>query len=372
MEKERKVEYSELIYDLIFVYIIGRNNSLLHTAEGGFVSAGQFLVYVLCTLAAIQIWNFTAFYINMFGRNGARDHIFMFFNMYMLYFVAEGTREHWQAYFTVYHTAWAAILINIGAQYLIELRNHGQSPYNRAIIKRMSAVLLGEAAIVLISIPVYKLTGMMLSPAAIAFGIITTMLMGRGERSESIDFAHLSERAMLYVVFTFGEMIIAISSYFKADINFGTIYFSIMAFLIVVGLFLSYGTLYDKIIDREMKTSGLGYMLIHVFLIFALNNITAALEFMHSEEIELVPKIVFLIVSFLIYYLFLFLTERYAKLKCRPTAGFCIKLLLAAVSFAAVMLILKDYMQLNIAVTVIYVFGVYLVLHRIGKISADI
>lgn len=372
MEKERKVEYSELIYDLIFVYIIGRNNSLLHTAEGGFVSAGQFLVYVLCTLAAIQIWNFTAFYINMYGRNGARDHIFMFFNMYMLYFVAEGTREHWQAYFTVYHTAWAAILINIGAQYLIELRNHGQSPYNRAIIKRMSAVLLGEAAIVLISIPVYKLTGAMLSPVAIAFGIITTMLMGRGKRSESIDFAHLSERAMLYVVFTFGEMIIAISSYFKGDINFGTIYFSLMAFLIVVGLFLSYGTLYDKIIDREMKTSGLGYMLIHVFLIFALNNITAALEFMHSEEIELVPKIVFLIVSFLIYYLFLFLTERYAKLKCRPTVGFCIKLILAAVSFAAVMLVLKDYMQLNIAVTVIYVFGVYLVLHRIGKISTDI
>ena len=28
--KEKKVEYIELIYDLIFVYIIGRNNSLLH------------------------------------------------------------------------------------------------------------------------------------------------------------------------------------------------------------------------------------------------------------------------------------------------------------------------------------------------------
>lgn len=31
MEKEeKKVEYLELIYDLIFVYLIGRNNSLLH------------------------------------------------------------------------------------------------------------------------------------------------------------------------------------------------------------------------------------------------------------------------------------------------------------------------------------------------------
>ena len=31
--KEKKVEYIELIYDLIFVYIIGRNNALLETAR---------------------------------------------------------------------------------------------------------------------------------------------------------------------------------------------------------------------------------------------------------------------------------------------------------------------------------------------------
>lgn len=36
-KEEKKVEYLELIYDLIFVYIIGRNNSLLHAAEGGFI-----------------------------------------------------------------------------------------------------------------------------------------------------------------------------------------------------------------------------------------------------------------------------------------------------------------------------------------------
>ncbi len=28
-QDEKKVEYIELIYDLIFVYLIGRNNSLL-------------------------------------------------------------------------------------------------------------------------------------------------------------------------------------------------------------------------------------------------------------------------------------------------------------------------------------------------------
>ena len=41
-KEEKKVEYLELIYDLIFVYIIGRNNSLLHHVENGFVSGTTF------------------------------------------------------------------------------------------------------------------------------------------------------------------------------------------------------------------------------------------------------------------------------------------------------------------------------------------
>ena len=83
-KKEKKVEYVELIYDLIFVYVIGRNNSLLHHISGGFVESGMFLAYILCTLAVIQIWNYTTYYINLYGRNGARDHVFLFINMFLL------------------------------------------------------------------------------------------------------------------------------------------------------------------------------------------------------------------------------------------------------------------------------------------------
>ena len=135
----------------------------------------------------------------------------------------------------------------------------------------------------------------------------------------------------------------------------------------MVGLFLSYGTIYDNIIDREMSTSGLGYMLIHVFLIFSLNNITAALEFMHSEEVALIPKILFLIISFLIYFAFLFMTAKYAKLKCRPSKNFCVKMLLTAAGFVVIMLLCRKLMWVNIAITVVYVFAVYFVMYRIGS-----
>ena len=120
--KEKKVEYIELIYDLIFVYIIGRNNQLLHIFDNGFVTMPAFLFYVMTTLAIIQIWNYSTYYINVYGRHSVREHIFMFVNMFLLYFIGEGTRTDWQAYHTQYHIAWALILINIGVQYLLDKR----------------------------------------------------------------------------------------------------------------------------------------------------------------------------------------------------------------------------------------------------------
>ena len=51
--EEKKVEYIELIYDLIFVYIIGRNSSLIHNMEGGFIDPDIVLTFIFCTMITI-------------------------------------------------------------------------------------------------------------------------------------------------------------------------------------------------------------------------------------------------------------------------------------------------------------------------------
>lgn len=368
-KEEKKVEYLELIYDLIFVYIIGRNNSLLHSTSDGMVQPGMFLAYVLCTLAVIQIWNFSTYYINIYGRNGLREHIFLFSNMFLLYFVAEGTREHWESYHTQYHVAWALILLNIALQYFIELRNHKDEPEHLPGIKRTMTILIIEAVLVLAVALVYAATGIDVSGIPILFGIASAFLNGKGADG-IIDFAHLTERAMLYVVFTFGEMVIAIAGYFEGEFSPTLIYYALMAFLIVVGLFLSYGTVYDRIIDRERRDNGLVYMLLHIFMIFGLNNITNSLEFMQEEEMQLIPKIIFLIGSFLIYYVFLFATRRYSKTDCKPKLSFYLKMLGLAASFVILMLVFREQMMINIAITVIYVFAVYAIIYKAGKVNS--
>ena len=140
-KEEKKVEYLELVYDLVFVYLIGRENAILHHFRNGFIEPGAFVVFLVSTLAVIQIWTFTTFYINLYGRNGARDHVFLLVNMYLIYFMGESTRNDWQAYQTQYHIAWGLIVLNVGLQYLLELRNHETDVWNRDLIRRMAVNL---------------------------------------------------------------------------------------------------------------------------------------------------------------------------------------------------------------------------------------
>ena len=366
--KEKKVEYVELIYDLIFVYVIGRNNQLLHTFENGFVVLPAFMAYVMTTLAVIQIWNHTTYYVNIYGRHSVRDHVFLFINMFLLYFVGEGTTVGWQGFHTQYHIAWALILINIGVQYMIELKNY-RDEQNRRLIIRMMTILFVEALIVLADIPVYQATGKTwMTVAAIVFGFASVLLFSRESSGNFVDFPHLTERAMLYVVFTFGEMIVAISAYFEGDFSLNSTYFALMAFLIVVGLFLSYGIFYDRIIDREQSTNGLVYMLLHIFIIFALNNITNGLEFMREEEIDVMPKMLFLIGSFLLFFASLFaLGNSHAKARHEKYGVLCLRAAVMGAVFAELMIVLRNEMKINIAMTVVFVFMLFAMIYKYGK-----
>ena len=365
-QKEKKVEYLELIYDLIFVYMVGRNNSLLHHFSNGFVDPNAFASYVLVTLAIIQIWNFTTFYINMFGRNGVRDHIFLFVNMYLLYFIGQSTRADWHAYQTQYHIAWGLILVNIGLQYVIELRNHKMDLWNREFIKRMAAVLFTESVFVFLAAIPNPTTGLILSVIAVLTGIFMTSINRKTSAGGQVDFAHLTERAMLYVVFTFGEMIIAVSGYFIGDgsWDWNVIYYSLMGFLVVVGLFLIYGVIYDNVIDREGDYDGMPYMALHIFIIFFMNNITASLEFMREEEILLMPKMLLLIGSLVGYYVFLFSLKGHIK----PCYGKNRTAILIAagvtVLFAVLMILFRERAAVHILLTVLYVFSMFAMLYR--------
>ena len=228
--------------------------------------------------------------------------------------MADATRVHWHIYFYRYNTAWALILLNIMIQYWLKYREKKDSaPWeleNILFFIKTSAALI---VFIVFGMLIYAFTGIPLTPLAMVIGAVLTVANRKKLDLIAVDFPHLTERVMLYIVFTFGEMIIAISGYFEGGFNLTSFYFALCAFLIVVGLFMSYGFLYDKLLDREMSVSGNMYMLIHIVIIFALSSLTGALEFMREPEIALLPKSVYLIASFAVYFLAIFALVPFTK-----------------------------------------------------------
>ena len=362
---EKKVEYIELIYDLIFVYLVGRNNSLLHTLDNGFFTPATFFTYIVATLVILQVWYFSSLFINRYGTNGVADHIALFINMYLLYYLADGTRLE-GGYYIRYNAAWGLILLNLSVQYFLKLRrSKGVMPWEDRHLKYHMRLLALQAALVFVSIPLYTATHVMLSWVTLLVGFAAAVFTEHIDALMPVNFEHLSERVMLYIVFTFGEMVVGIAEYVEGGFGVSTVYFSLMAFLIVAGLFLSYGVLYNHIIDRERPTTGTSYMLIHIFLVVALNNITVALEFMREPEVADVAKNIFLVASFLAYYVFLFFIERFAYEQYRVNGKHFARLLALAALFALLMALCYRNSWLSIAVSVLYVYTMFAIIaHR--------
>lgn len=362
-KEERKVEYVELIYDLIFVYLVSRNGALLHTVENGFLTWSAWLTYLASTLAILQIWYLSTLYINHYGDGSLREHLMLFFNMYLLYYMAEGIRADWGPVYFRYTGAWALTLLNMAAQYFRMGRSEGAENVCRRHRNRYGATLIIEAVILLISMPIYAWTGAALAPWALVFGVISLLLTRDVEREMPVDFPHMAERVMLYIVFTFGEMILGIAGYFDDGFSFYTVYYSLMAFAIVVGLFSGYGHYYNHLMDPEAKTTGSGYMLLHIVMILALNNITAAMEFMQEPAVRLVPKTAFLAVSLLVYYVCLLATQRYAKFRVENQGRFYRRFALCFLVYCGATALCCQWPMVSIALTAAFIYIQLYILH---------
>lgn len=363
-QSEKKVEYIELIYDLIFVYLISRNGDLLHTMQGDFIRPMAFFTFTASTLIILQIWYFSMLLINRYGSGYLREFIGIFINMYLMYFMADGIRDNWGGWYHRYNAAWALILINLAVQYLLCLRRTADlTDGERSHIRSQILVLVGEAALVLLSIPIYDYTGFAFGPWAMIFGFVMPLITRETERKVPVDFPHLSERVMLYVVFTFGEMLLAIAQFFEGGIDLYSIYFSLMAFLIVAGLFSSYGYYYNHLLDQQRTVSATAYMYLHMVMIYALSIITAALEFMRNPWVAAVPKTIFLISAVGIYFLCLLMTQQFSRYAVSSRRKTYLTMGVSLLVYAALTALFYKNAYVGIAFSVAFIYLQLLIMH---------
>ncbi len=350
--KEKKVEYIELIYDLVFVWMIGKNASLLDRIEAGFVSVQTFADYVIASLIVLQIWNRTTLFINRFGKNGLSDKVMMLINMFLLYFMGANTIHGWDMNYPVYMGAWCLILVNLAVQYLMKLSPAGKKEEEKHI-RRNALSLLIQAACIALSIPVRARLGWTLGPWAVLVGTALVPFIPE----LPANFAHLTERVMLYVVFTFGDMLLIIGDYFTGGFTFETVWFGLVSLLIVAGMFFSYGCVYDRLLDRRGERGGRRYMALHVFLILSLSCVTASLEFMRDPDVAGMPRTVMTVLSVAGFFLGLILTERWSFRRFSRRRRFLISSFAGFLAFAAAMILtegISGYLTSGILLLFVY------------------
>ncbi len=316
----KKVEYIELFFDLIFVYSFRSINSLFHHVEEGFPSAALMGSFFFLMMVAVQVWFFSTMFFNRYGRKSLRDYISILINMYFLYYMASDSMLDWTTHYVRYHVAWACIMLNLSYRSLDKLR-HGShiDDVDRHILQSNCSAEFFQAGLAFATIPIYQATGIMISPLVLLFGFAAKWFEYRYYKLRPVDFPHLSERVLLLVILTFGEMIIGISAYFDAG---DQVLMNVSAFLVVVLMFLSYGFFYDNALYHQQKTSGLGYLTRHVFLICAINTTTIALELGAREGINKNYRLIFLILCMFAYYGFMMTLVRYRKWELADTRGF--------------------------------------------------
>ncbi len=366
-QKEKKVEYIELIYDLIFVYLIGRSASLLDRVEAGFITLETFQNYAISSLIILQIWYFTTLFMNWFGRNSARDKVMILGNMILLYFMGANTIHGWDINYPVYMGAWALILLNLAVQYILELRRAGEAEWKKHI-RWNAAVLIIQAAYIALSIPIRMIWGITLGPWAFLIGLAAMPFISR----MPTNFAHLTERVMLYVVFTFGDMLLIIAGYFTTGFTFQTVFFAVSSVLIVAGLFFSYGYVYDHLLDRRGNKSGGAYMVLHVFIIMALSCVTTAMEFIQDENVDSRPKILMLAVSLLVFFLGLAMTEHWSVRRYRAHGWFALLTGAGFIAYLAAMMLTEGISgYLTTGITLAFVYAQLIVLRMCGRMTKE-
>ncbi|SFG34609.1 low temperature requirement protein A [Oribacterium sp. WCC10] len=360
---EKKVEYIELFYDLIFVYSLRTINALFHGYEDSFPAWQSILTFVFLTAVVMQVWMFTTMFFNRYGRKALRDYISIFANMYLLYYMASGSNIHWLDHYVRYHTAWALIMANLAYRSWDKLRFAPKlDDIDKDILRNNVVILTFEFVIIAASIPAHHFTGIVISPVALIVGYVGKMKEHSSYARRPCDFPHFAERNLLLVILTFGEMIIGIAGYFTEDSH---IAFNIISFLVVIGMFLSYGFFYDNVLDHHKKTSGLGYLIIHVIMILAINSTTIALELLARPMVPIFPKTIWMVITMFIYYICLIMTERYAKEQVKMDYKSMVKIVILMIGYTVLMLLAGHNQLIGSLITVSFVYIVFFMfLHR--------
>ena len=288
--KHKRVEFSELFYDLVFVFAISKATALIHPLHSGVVAWDSLLDFFISVMVIINSWMIQTIYTNRYGTNSLFNMVIMFINMGLMLFMSNMIGYNWQQWF--YYTCWAVgtLTLTLFFQYLVEFFRKSTDNTDRESIKGFLWLTgLGSLGVYLAALfPIY--VGVYIFIASILLTFIVPIILITKDEHFQVNLPHLIERVSLLVIITFGEMVVGLASFFTVE-NFSI--YSVLNFVIMLSLFLFYFGEFDHAIDEGSSQKGLFVIYSHYPIFIGLMLITVSMGYLLNPEANLLVAISF-------------------------------------------------------------------------------
>ena len=288
--KHKRVEFSELFYDLVFVFAISKVTTLIDHLHNGILTWNSFLDFFIASLLLIDSWMIQTDYTNRYGKNSLFNIVIMFIKMGILLFIANMIGPDWQQYF--HYLCWAigTLTLTLFFQYLVEFFRKSTDDVHRESIKGFLWLTgLQSLGVYLAALfPIY--VGVYIFIASILLTFIVPIFLITKDEHFQVNLPHLIERVSLLVIITFGEMVIGLVNFFTVE-NFSI--YSVLNFVIMLSLFLFYFGEFDHAIDEGSNQKGLFIIYSHYPIFIGLMLMTVSMGFLLNPEANLLVAISF-------------------------------------------------------------------------------
>ena len=288
--QHKRVEFSELFYDLVFVFAISKATALIHPLHSGVVAWDSLLDFFISVMVIINSWMIQTIYTNRYGTNSLFNMVIMFINMGLMLFISNMIGYNWQQWY--YYTCWAVgtLTLTLFFQYLVQFFRGSTDNADRESIKGFLWLTgLQSLGVYLAALfPIY--VGVYIFIASILLTFIVPIFLITKDEHFQVNLPHLIERVSLLVIITFGEMVIGLVSFFTVE-NFSI--YSILNFVIMLSLFLFYFGEFDHAIDEGSNQKGLFIIYSHYPIFIGLMLMTVSMGYLLNPEANLLVAISF-------------------------------------------------------------------------------
>mgnify|MGYP000974379726 FL=1 len=279
--KHKRVEFTELFYDLVLVFAISKTTALIHHLHDGILTWSSLFDFLMSLLVLVNSWMIQTVYTNRYGKNSLFNMVIMFINMGLLLFISNMIGHDWQLYFHPFCWAVGTLSLTLFFQYLVEYYRKSTNAVDRKSIKgllwmtglRTFGVYL--AALLPINLGIYVFV------LSILLTFIMPITITRTTKYFQVNLPHLIERISLLVIITFGEMIMGLANFFTIE-NFSI--YSLLYFMIMLSLFLFYFSQFDHAIDEASNQKGIFLIYSHYPIFIGLIMMTVSMSFLLNPE----------------------------------------------------------------------------------------